>query len=951
MRNFYNASALLSLLFLALISNAQEISINAEDYKQKYQGGGITFGLYDGHHRSMSAVNQDSIIKLMFEDVNMKYIQTYEGYRPENKPQDYENIATYVKQIQKVNPDIKYVMVLNKFPVDLTKTVISNGNEKDALDTDIPGLYDKLAENYLDILKKMHAEDIKVDIFNMVNEPDYQKDYRYGYNSAEKGVALIIQKSIPKLKEMLNDPALNPDGIECPEILAPSTIGPGGCRNFMNEWKNNYRAAWEQVDMVGTHQYIGGDSWERFGQINAGLEGRGFLQTEQHTNKGDGLGDLKVNGVELEDSVRSPLSMASMFSTAVNNGVESWFYFVVNHPKTYANAALIQTPWGGAPKPYKTYYAFKQLHNVQEIDAHNISRSITNADSITATVFRTRNDSLIVAHVANNSETVKTIDLIVNGLSGNYKIVGYKAWQTDAHKNMEKVAEEEFGTEKDTLKYEFPPYSLTSIELACVTLDDVPYIEFEPITDKQYNDADFALKASSSNGTPVTFTVEGGEAEIVNDDSVHIKGLGEVTIKASHAGAADVYRTFSIRSDYIRNAAVDKTTTAKSEDSGYPATNATDGDISSNSSRWFTKDGEGFPTWLEVDLGAVDSIIGARFYTGYNGYKDAPSDFTIESWDGSKWAPFITETGNTDAAYKKIVPMVKTSKVRLNITNGASDRIKLFEFELLGVTTYIDSVEISSANGSYEITEDKGTLQFNGKVYPENASFQNLDWRVDNEALASIDENGLLSAIADGTIKVIGMASDNTGDADTMTVTISNQTTWVKSITITAEGGATTVEENQTLQLAAEVLPADATDNTFTWSVESTEGTATISENGLLTAGTPGKVTVKVTANGPSGTVGELEIEIVKASASGLTASQSSSTIKYYPNPVEDELTVISQKYGVVSLLNIVGQQVYSATINAGELVVLDVNELPRGQYLLRAVSDNKTETFKIILR
>ncbi len=946
MRVFYRAVLSVTLLLFTIISEAQEIKINAEDYRQQYQGGGVSFGLYVGHHWSMSEENQDSIIKLMFRDVNMEYVQSYEGLRPVNDANSYEGLAKYVKHIRRYRPGVKLSVVLNKFPEDLTKTVIINGKKKNPIDTDIPGVYDKLAENFLDIMKKMHTEGVDIDFFNMVNEPDFQKNYYYGYNNAKKGVGLIIQKSIPKLKEMLKDPVLNPDGLKCPVIIAPSTIGPGGCRSFINEWKTNYKTAWENVDVVGTHQYVGGDNWDAFSSINKNLEGRGFLQTEQHTNKGDGLGSLTVNGEKISSIARSPLSLASMFSTAVNNGVESWFYFVVNYPNTYHNGGLFQVSWAGKPIPYKTYYAFKQLHNIQEMDAHNISRTLSNVDGVKATMFRSRNDSLMVAHISNNTEDAKSIDLIVKGLSENYKITGYKAWQTDSVKNMEKVAEEVFGTEKDTLKYEFPPFSLTSIELACIT-PDIPYIEFDPITDKQYNDADFALKATSSNGTPVTFTIEGGEAEIVNGDSVRIKGLGEVTIKASHAGAADVYKSFSIRGDYIRNAALNKTATAKSEDSGYPAANATDGNISSNSSRWLTKAGEGFPTWLEVDLGAVDSIIGVQFYTGYDSYKDAPSDFTIESWDGSKWTPFITETGNTDALYQKTVPMVKTDKVRLNITNGVTDRIKLFEFELLSVTTYIDSAKISSANDSYEITEDKGTLQFNSMVYPENASFRELAWRVDNEALASIDQNGILTAIADGTVKVIGMARDNSGASDTMTVTISNQTTWVKSIAIAGEGGASSIVENETLQLTASILPADATDKTITWSVESVTGTATISESGLLTAGTPGKVTVKATANGPSGTVGELEIEIVKAS--GLTASQSSSVIKCYPNPARDILNIKSQKDGMVSILNMVGQQVYSDKLNANEEISFNTESLPRGQYVIRFLSDD-VKTYILIL-
>src|SRR3989339_699331 len=84
----------------------------------------------------------------------------------------------------------------------------------------------------------------------------------------------------------------------------------------------------------------------------------------------------------------------------------------------------------------------------------------------------------------------------------------------------------------------------------------------------------------------------------------------------------------------------------------------------------------------------------------------------------------------------------------------------------------------------------------------------------------------------------------------------------VTGITVTGEGDAITVENGSTLQMSAAVLPADATDKSFAWSVEAGTGTATISETGLLTGTGVGTVTVKATANDGSAIVGELEITV-----------------------------------------------------------------------------------------
>ncbi len=109
---------------------------------------------------------------------------------------------------------------------------------------------------------------------------------------------------------------------------------------------------------------------------------------------------------------------------------------------------------------------------------------------------------------------------------------------------------------------------------------------------------------------------------------------------------------------------------------------------------------------------------------------------------------------------------------------------------------------------------------------------------------------GLLTAVADGTVTVIATSADGlvTGE---LVITISNQNPVVPvtDIIVTGAGGATTIQaDNGTLQMEAEVLPANATDRSVTWSVDNGTGEATISASGLLTAVDDGTVTVIATS-------------------------------------------------------------------------------------------------------
>ncbi len=85
----------------------------------------------------------------------------------------------------------------------------------------------------------------------------------------------------------------------------------------------------------------------------------------------------------------------------------------------------------------------------------------------------------------------------------------------------------------------------------------------------------------------------------------------------------------------------------------------------------------------------------------------------------------------------------------------------------------------------------------------------------------------------------------------------------VTNISVSTNGGITEINTmNGTLQMYANVSPADATDASITWSVTNGTGSASISQTGLLQAQTDGTVTVVATANDESNISGSLEISI-----------------------------------------------------------------------------------------
>lgn len=87
--------------------------------------------------------------------------------------------------------------------------------------------------------------------------------------------------------------------------------------------------------------------------------------------------------------------------------------------------------------------------------------------------------------------------------------------------------------------------------------------------------------------------------------------------------------------------------------------------------------------------------------------------------------------------------------------------------------TYVDDVKLVAGQS---ITVDNGTLQMVATITPEDASIKKLNWTVINgTGKATIDQNGLLTAIANGTVSVKAAATDGMGAEAMVDVEISGQ--------------------------------------------------------------------------------------------------------------------------------------------------------------------------------
>lgn len=177
---------------------------------------------------------------------------------------------------------------------------------------------------------------------------------------------------------------------------------------------------------------------------------------------------------------------------------------------------------------------------------------------------------------------------------------------------------------------------------------------------------------------------------------------------------------------------------------------------------------------------------------------------------------------------------------------------------------------------SVTLTEAGGTIKLNGKVEPENAYNQEVMWKSFNEAAAIVDENGLVTAVANGTA-IIAVTTREGGYAALCEVTVAIPEPVIPVTGISLEPDTALLKGlGDKLSLNPVVMPENATDKTVTYR-SSNPDAATVEEDGVVTAAGEGETVITaVTLDGGFEAVCKVKVEIPveTVNVTGVTLSQ-----------------------------------------------------------------------------
>lgn len=219
-------------------------------------------------------------------------------------------------------------------------------------------------------------------------------------------------------------------------------------------------------------------------------------------------------------------------------------------------------------------------------------------------------------------------------------------------------------------------------------------------------------------------------------------------------------------------------------------------------------------------------------------------------------------SSNPDVANVTNGVVVAMSKGEAEITANTVDGHKTATCKVTVKARYVavESIKITAYSTNLKVGQ---SYQFEAKVTPTNATDDSYTWSSSNTAVLTVDQDGLVAAVAEGVADVIVKAVDG-GKTDKCTVKVEPVTTAVESVKIVTAPTNNILYMGRTFKFGATVSPADAEDKTVTWSSSNPEVLA-IDEEGNARTVSVGRAVITVTSK-DGGKTDSREIRVLNQS-------------------------------------------------------------------------------------
>lgn len=249
-----------------------------------------------------------------------------------------------------------------------------------------------------------------------------------------------------------------------------------------------------------------------------------------------------------------------------------------------------------------------------------------------------------------------------------------------------------------------------------------------------------------------------------------------------------------------------------------------------------------------VDLNAGDTYSVVVYQTTSSGTPKVPIDVSF-SWN---WL-----TGVSSAKTGQSFISSSGSYWQDVSASGYNCRIKAYTDKR--DTTAPADVKVSritlSASTGLALTKGQ-TQKLTATVAPANATNKAVTWKTSDKNVATVSENGLVTAVGGGDATITCTAQDGSGVKATCKVTV---TVPVSGIQLSQTSAALTVGD--TLTLTKTIYPSDATNQAVTWT-SSSDAVASVDSNGKITAKTAGSAVITCKSVSDNSVVGICNVTV-----------------------------------------------------------------------------------------
>ncbi|QYR21853.1 cadherin-like beta sandwich domain-containing protein [Paenibacillus sp. sptzw28] len=322
--------------------------------------------------------------------------------------------------------------------------------------------------------------------------------------------------------------------------------------------------------------------------------------------------------------------------------------------------------------------------------------------------------------------------------------------------------------------------------------------------------------------------------------------------------------------------------------------------------------------WVEGNKSGTAASAGETTWNNQPLYDAATVDIQSVSYTPNTWKTFtLTGTvrqwveGGKPNYGVEIVDQDEATNVANYKGFASSEYSDSTKRPILRINYYIPATGVDVTPSALSLVQGGSTGQLSAAVLPSTASNKNVRWVSDTPAVATVDQNGVVTPVGPGTA-IITATTDDGHYTDTSTVTVSEQDVNLSNLTL-SQGALTPAFDSGTTDYSATVAHSVTS---MQLTPTTSDPNATVMVNGQSVAS--GSASSPVSLN-----VGANTIKVVVTSAAG-TMRKTYSVIVYRQASTDADLSNLALSQGTLSPAFSSGVTGYSATV-ANSITSVDV--------------------------